>query len=262
MSIVTGLDIPPENYELFRKACDINQSFGRERIEKKAVVYRTRNFSSLIERSSFQSISNKWDLLSSLERSAWEDAGYWANMSGWDLFQQDTLYRINNGLAGTATPSEYHQLMVGKLTIEAPAESCIIRQNWNMGMGGTFYYMFNFQASFVSTGAGSYMDTFFYWSEIDEWDEVYYWEENVGLWNTDTWDWWDDGYGDTDGYTLYYFEIVIYKYRGILYFDGLVFNHEDENIARDWQCNDVDPNWVKTFFPVGCKLETVYPPDE
>jgi hypothetical protein len=49
-------------------------------------------------------------------------------MNGWRLFVQDQSARIKNDMAGTATPSLFHQSWVGNLHVESPSSELKITQ--------------------------------------------------------------------------------------------------------------------------------------
>src|SRR5690606_1841320 len=55
-------------------------------------------------------------------RTAWAAAGSAQGYSGWQLFVQDTAYRIKFGIEGLATPSTLHGYKVGQIIMGSPAD--------------------------------------------------------------------------------------------------------------------------------------------
>jgi hypothetical protein len=82
---------------------------------------------SIRELSALYNVAYAWASLSGDARDEW---GFAANVLGWhgyNLYVQDKVYRILNGIGGSADPSYYHQFKVGHIGIAAPASSAEIR---------------------------------------------------------------------------------------------------------------------------------------
>ncbi|MFZ2153995.1 MAG: hypothetical protein WAV16_02075 [Candidatus Moraniibacteriota bacterium] len=265
MVLVDNINVPPEVLELWEKSCVLNTGFFGDKVDKKNIVWRKRNFKSLIAQSAFPSVAQLWGGLTEQEQFDWDDAGYWSGQSGWDLFVQDTLYRINNNIPGLAIPNVYHQFKVGRIQIESPAEEIEIRQNYNVQFNDFASWAFNVLANLTSTGSGSFarirVHVEFH-DPADDPGEVVDWDWDYDISTNDEWDYFGDDY---DFSTLqifsFYFEVHIYKMRGTVYIDGTELIYNDQNLAYDSQCNYFEFNWDRLTVPSGASILSVYPPD-
>lgn len=79
--------------------------------------YNLKQFTKLF------SVAYAWNALSQAVKDAWYSAGDASGINGYALYTQDKIYRIMNSLAGSATPSVYHQYKIGHIKIESPANS-------------------------------------------------------------------------------------------------------------------------------------------
>lgn len=265
MTGVININVPPDVEELWSKSCTIRAGYWGDKVDKKNIVWRKRNFTSLIARGSYQNIASLWESLTAEQQSEWDDAGYWAGMSGWDLFVSDTLYRIQNEILGLATPSDYHQYFVGELKIESPASSAKVSQFFYGVPDTGVNWAINVKSALESIGAGSYaklivsVRTGYIIEETNE-PEIIVFEEDLTL--LENWDWIEGGYFDGFwGTGEITFTIEVYNMRGSLYIDGIEMDWNDENHFHDWQCNNVHYNWQLDSLPAGSSFESIYPPD-
>lgn len=258
MANLDNFHILPEQEELFYKAVTVRDGFFGTKADKKFMEYRKRNFKSLIEQSQFPTIAEAWNSLSDAMKLRWESAGSWSFQSGWDLFAQDTSYRMTNHISGLGDPSDYHQFKVGHIHIGAPATSIIIKQPFPLGKGRTFDMSINFMSKLVSVGAGSYASLFlnFYIYENGE----YYWaSEEVSFYENGWWSFNGDSY-DLNGVDIreVYMSIEVHNMQGDLYFDGVSLVSEDVNLANDYNCNNIDTSWQAVSVPATAFFESIY----
>lgn len=265
MTLVNNLDIPPEILDLWNKSCVVRYGDYGTKIDKKFVTWRKRNFPSLIARGQFQSLANLWDRLTELQKTDWDDAGYWAGMSGWDLFASDTLWRISNNILGLATPNVYHQFLLGELVVLSPAEELSITQNYAVPAGVDVSWAINVKHALTSSGAGSYakwvvrVHTGYWNDDINSPDVIIY---EYDLTEFSDWDYVQDSYIDgLINNPSVDFQLHIYKMTGSLYIDGIELNYNDQNFALDFQCNAIENNWVYDIVPNGATYRSIYPPD-
>lgn len=258
MPKVSNFHITPEQEELFQRSCVFkSQSYG-DKVDSKFTIFRKRNFESLIKQSSFPDVAVAWNTLTDYQKSRWSDAGYYSQQSGWDLFAQDTAYRIANGIQGIGEPNLYHQFKVGHIHVGAPATSIAIKQDVNLAQVPAYDFAINYFANLTATGAGAYAFLFlnFYIFIDGEWG---WWEEDLSFYNSDRWEYTDDYY-DFSLYpiTQMYISIEIYNMQGDLYIDGLSLISCDINYAKDWQCDNIGLTWSSISVPSGAYYESVY----
>lgn len=266
MTNVININVPPEAEELWKKACVIRPGYWGVKVDKKNYIWRKRNFPSLIARGGFQGLASAWNSLTLAQQGDWDEAGYWAGMSGWDLFAIDFLYRIENNLPGMATPNLYHQFKIGKLTVPASISRVRIQQNYYTLPDTEIDWAFNIFFDMQSEGAGSYAKFIVrvktgYIIEETASPEIIEYEYDLTEFST-LWDYVQDSY--IDGFWVtgdVSFEIDVYKMSGSLYIDGVELDYNGSNYARDFQCDHVDLNWEKTLLPAGATWESIYPPD-
>ena len=265
MPIVKNLNVPPEVQDLWNKSCVARPGYFGKKVDKKFYIHRRRNFTSLIARSQFQSISSIWNGLTDDERDAWDDAGGWSGQTGWDLFAQDTIYRKNNKLPGLAVPNGYHQFKVGLISLVSPVTEVHLYQNLPGFLGAKIYWYINYLSKLVSAGAGSYARmtvTITSYENDDTPDNATPNDFDFDLPAGSAWDWvtYEDDYSDSivTGIVVH---LHIYKMTGKLYLDGLGIEHDDTNFALDPQFNDFKNNWKVDTLPQGAFFKSVYPPD-
>lgn len=128
MAQVGFIDIPPELVTQFQKLMSSGSSRRTGSLRKSGYLPSKAQIVKLTTRSLLPEISARWAALSVMEQNQWKIAAAVSKMSGWNLFVQDTAYRIKYGLSGNATPSIYHQYKVGRLEINAPADRALLAQ--------------------------------------------------------------------------------------------------------------------------------------
>lgn len=258
MASVEDQDVPPEYVELYEKNLTTRPGWWGVKVDKKYEIFRTRNFGDLIAQSVFPTIAEWWNGMTQTMRDRWSWAGSYSAQSGWDLFAQDTAYRIANGISGLGEPNGYHQFKVGQLKIDSPASAIEIKLNLPRLSANVSDFEFNFKNKLVSVGAGSYARVIYnfhiQYDEEDYWD-YFSWD----LYDYGVWDWISDIF-DVYGADVSesYLTIKIYNMRGNLYFDGIRILCNDVNIANDWQCNRIEGAWLPVNVPAGASFQSVY----
>lgn len=265
MSLVDNINVPPESAELWNKACVVRSGFFGTKVDRKDVVWRKRNFPSLIARSSVSGLAALWNALTSAEQSAWDDAGYWAQKSGWDLFAQDTIYRLDHNIPGVATPNLYHQYKLGEIKMTGAGQEVRLTQFYGGDFNSNVAWAMNVLCALSSAGAGSYAKWIVkvktgYWLDDINGPEVITYEYDLTEFTS--WDYISDSY--LDGFIAgnnVSFEIHIYNMTGSLYIDGMEFDHDDQNFAVDWQCDNIEISWLRNIVSGGSVVQSIYPPD-
>ncbi|EKE18783.1 MAG: hypothetical protein ACD_9C00239G0003 [uncultured bacterium] len=262
MPILTNFHLQPEDAELFYKSVVVRPGFWGDKADKKDVIYRKRNFEPLITQSAFPVVAELWNALADSIKDRWASAGYWSGQTGWELFSQDTNYRVNNGILGIGEANLYHQFMVGKITPGGANGEIKITQPIQMQIPGDFSFYINAISKLTSMGAGSFAKfilTISFHDPADDPGEIVTYDYEYDL--SDLL-WW--GYvGDTWPYAdvtdiSASLSIHIYKMTGSLYIDGVEFNFNDVNHIKDFQCNEIENNWLPVIGPVGSDFRSVY----
>lgn len=294
MATVGGLEIPTELIELFAKLVRVNDQRRYGSVASQGHFLSDKSSRAISTRSLLPQISALWANLSPSEKLDWKNASAESAYNMWNLFVQDTAYRLKHEIAGIATPSTLHQYKVGKLAIEAPAKGAQIAQYHPetyykakkvRGSAGLYEDVkiteklalplevgLSYKVEMVS--AGLQPEARFYAKVISNYQgrDI---ETEIGF-DFDLSTSWDrrtviltEVTGVVRSYNLYlYFNDV----RGDFFWDNVVARHTATNWARDFRCSDVNNNltrsnyqietsWEEEFLPTGSAFDSVYPED-
>ena len=292
MARTNYVDLPVGQEELYFSGLQSGDRFSFPRIVRKNAFFSRKKIANLKAKSYLPVISDLWDNFTDEQKTTWHDVDPHPKKHGWRTFVADQSKRIKLGYSGTATPSVYHQDMVGAINIETPAEEVLIAQ-----YHPAFYYIhkkvagtkntyepvmiteevtlplsltIDYKSDLTSTGAGSFCKFFatvrhFYQGRDIETDLTIDIPLSGGWANlTETL---SVVLGEIVGYTLF---IHIYKATGTLLFDNIKVEHSGQNWARDTYCKDISQiftiayyqvpkNWAPITLPVGTDYDSIYP---
>lgn len=295
MALIGFQDVPDEWYELLRRAITPlgRQTNGAIRYSGKLTPEKKRF--DIPQRSLLPQVAESWRALSAPEVLAWKTAASQTNMNGWNLFVQDTCYRIQHARAGLATPSNIHQYKVGRLEVDAPAsQGSIVQYHPNVwftfkkvqGTKSQYYEQrieerlqlpleigLSFRSSFTSTGGGSYVKFYAIITSHYQGEDI---ETELAIdipletdWTRET-----ANISEVLGIARWYdLRIDCYNVRGTLEFDNLQSSHSGSNFGRDIRCNNVNTPlsrvyfqvgkaWEENILPAGAGFDSVYPNDD
>ncbi len=292
MARTNYLDLPLGQENLYYAGLQSGDRFVFPRIVRKNKFFGRKKIKGLTAKSYLPIISGIWAGFSTAEKQAWKDVDPHPRQHGWRTFVADQSKRIKLGYAGTATPNQFHQDLVGGIDIVGPAEEVLIAQYHP----GTYYVKkkvqgtkntydpvqvteavslpltlsINYKSSLISTGAGSFckfyarVRHFYQGRDIDTDLEI-----NIPL---------SGGWanltktlsvvlGEVVGYTLF---IHVYKATGTLLFDNVKATHSGQNWVRDTYCRDISQiftrafyqvpkNWAPITLPPGTDYDSTYP---
>lgn len=294
MAQVGSLDVPPELLELMRGLITATSNRVTGSVRKAGYIPSKAQANRLTQRSLLPQIKELWGALSAPQQAAWKAAAATTSMNGWNLFVQDTAYRLKYGIPGIATPSLLHQFKVGRIEIAAPAERVLLAQYhpakyWvSKKMRGpttiredvaiyetltlplliaTSYrcnlvptredYKARFYAIIYSSYQGRTIET-----------EIGFDFDIESDWTRDTAEL-TEVIGIVRSYNLW---IELDGVRGWFEWDNVVAQHTGTNYARDRRCTDVnntltkvnyqiEKSWEEQFLPAGTAFDSVYPAD-
>lgn len=294
MAQVGALQIPPELLELMRALISPTSNRRTGSVRKAGYLPSKARVNELTQRSLLPQIRDQWNGLSGPQQTAWRAAAAASTMNVWNLFVQDTAYRMKYGLPGIATPSTLHQYKVGRIEINSPAQRVVLAQyhpefyyvskkmrgntmlredvaiNEKLTLPlliGTSYrsnltptredYRARFYAIIYSSYQGRTIET-----------EVGFDFATTSGWTRETASL-TDVVGTVRSYNLW---IDLDGVRGWLEWDNVVALHSGSNYARDKRCMDVnnelttvnyqiEKSWEEQFLPTGTAFDSVYPND-
>lgn len=291
MAIVGGLEVPEQLIQLFRELVRVNDSRRYGSVAKNGHLLSKEKKLKVSTRSLLPQISEYWAALTPAQKAAWKSAGAASSYNMWNLFVQDTAYRLKYGLPGVATPSDLYQYKVGKLTIAAPASGARLRQYhpesyYKMkkvtGTKGLWTEVeikeklqlpltigMSYKASLTAGGVDSYAR---YYATIYSSYQGRTIQTQVGgdlLQNTD-WIYYSATTTEVIGKARSYDLCLDFNnVYGCFYWDNVIARHTGTNYARDWRCVDVnneltrsnyqiEKSWEEDFLPTGAAFDSVY----
>lgn len=294
MAQVGALQIPPELIELMRNLISPTSNRRTGSVRKAGYLPSRARVNNLTQRSLLPQLRDMWNELTYLEQTRWKQAAGTTGMNGWNLFVQDTAYRLKYGIPGIATPSNLHQYKVGRIEIAAPAERVLLvqyhpelyyvskkmrgptqlredvavheRLTLPLLIGCSYRcnlvptredYRARFYATIFSSYQGRTIET-----------EVGFDFDIESDWQRDTAQL-TEVIGVARAYNL---RLELDGVRGWLEWDNVVAQHTGSNYARDKRCNDVnneltkvnyqiEKSWEEQFLPHGTAFDSVYPAD-
>lgn len=261
--------IPAQYLADYKKTLQTGDRFQFARVRVKNKFISRERIKGLTQRSLIPEATILWNGLTSLQRTAWQNAGAVSNTTGWKLFLRDYSFRVKNGISGIATPSLLYQVEVGKLLVEAPAtslkiaqyhpqtywvsrkvprtrsmrEPVLVTENFDLPLTISLSY----SADLTSLGAGSFASFYcilysHYQGRIIETKcEIPF--NFSQAWTTATATI-TRALGAMRGYTAF---MEIHNARGVVYVDNINIEHSGQNWCRDPLCNDIDQSFTKAF---------------
>lgn len=294
MAQVGALEIPPELLEAWRKLISPTSTRVTGAIRKHGYLPSREQVVKLTNQSLLPGIRTSWNGLGAPGQAAWKAAAAVTSMNGWNLFVQDTAYRIKYGIPGLATPSLLHQYKVGRVEIAAPAQKTILAQYhpnkyWvskklrgntsvreDVAIFEKLQLPLEVGCSFRSnlTAVTGSPKAKFYAIVYSSYQGRTI-ETQVGFDIPLTTGWTQDTaiitevIGVVRDYNLW---IELDGVRGYFEWDNVVALHTGTNWARDKRCNDVnneltvvnyqiEKSWEEQFLPTGAAFDSVYPAD-
>lgn len=294
MAQVGALEIPPELIDLMRSILSPTSNRRTGSIRKAGYLPSRARVNQLTTKSLLPQISELWNSLTLPQQNAWKIAAGATGMNGWNLFVQDTAYRLKYGISGLATPSPLHQYKVGRIEINAPAERVLLAQYHpvlyyvNRKVRGAttlredvavteklvlpLLISLSYRAQLTPTRE-DYKAKFYaiiyssYQGRTIETEIGFNFDLETG-WVRET-----ASSSEVIGVARYYnLWIELDGVRGWFEWDNVVAQHTGTNYARDKRCNDVnneltrtnfqiEKSWEEQFLPSGAAFDSVYPAD-
>lgn len=294
MATIGYLDVPQELVDLLQNLISPTSSRKTGAVRKAGYLPSRAQVLKLTTRSLLPQISQLWDTLTPAEQDRWKLAAKTSRGNGWNLFVQDTAYRLKYGIGGLAAPSLIHQYKVGRIEVNAPADRIVLAQfhppayyvNKKVRGNTTLHedirleeklvlplvigcsyraqliptrpdYTARFYAIIYSSYQGRTIETEvgFNFSTACDWKRETRQKSAV--------------LGTVRSYDI---RIELDGVRGWLEWDNVLAKHTGTNFARDAKCNDVnntltrtnfqiEKSWEEQLLPAGASFDSVYPAD-
>lgn len=292
MSKTGYIDLTEAQEEAFYRVLTPGDRFIAPRVRRNVTLLSRRRKKGVSQRSLLPACSQAWASLTDEQRTAWGVAGAYSGLNGWRCFVRDYCYRVVNDLPGIATPSNYHQGLVGQLSVEGSADELkLIQPHPN------FYYIskkiagtknmysptpvterlvlplqigITYKSDLELTEGDGYAKFYaivrrlYQGRNIDQVLEIELDLESDWQTVTATLSF---ILGQYTSYSLY---LHLYHVRGILLVDNIKAIHSGHNWVRDPSCQDIHQDFTRAFYqvpkhwsaliiPEGSFFESVYP---
>lgn len=259
MALVMGITIPAGLEIVYNKTlrmydisvfCNVGKSFR--------FLPRKRRL-ALREISYLFAIAKVWSGFSEEVKNSWKAAGDVIGQHGYNLYVQDKSYRVKHVIGGDATPSLYHQYLVGHLNIQSPAISALIAQYNSRRVNFPASFELCYKTNLTAAGGSPSAKLKFTWTRYTGGQNV----ESVETINLPLSGGWTR---ETKSITQYSgirgkwrLELELTDVTGDIWFDNLWAFYDGELKINDPYCEDVVKWWKGLNLPSGVTFETVYP---
>ena len=122
MSRVSFIDVPESLEELYWAGLQSGDRFTIPRIIRKSVFFSREKIANLTAKSYLPICSELWKGFTDQQKEDWKNVDPGPHPHGWRTFVADQSKRIKFGIEGVATPSQYHQDLVGAIAIAGAAD--------------------------------------------------------------------------------------------------------------------------------------------
>lgn len=295
MALTGALEIPPELLELFQKLVSSTNNRGTGAVRKHGYLQSKKKILDLTTRSLLPQISTLRDTLSPSEIAAWKTAAAAGRQNWWNLFVQDTAYRLKYGIDGLAEPSPLHQYKVGRIELKGSANRILLTQyhpnkyyiskkmrgNTSLREDVAIFEPFqlpleiglSYRSNLVAAGSApkarfSAVVFSSYQGRTIETEMAIDMNLSAGWTRATT------SLSEVIGLPRYYqMFIELEDVQGNFEWDNVLAMHTATNWARDFRCTDVnneitivnyqiEKSWEELFQPNGALFDSVYPSDE
>lgn len=227
---------------------------------KKRDLFRRDELKNLPLQSSMVAASQAWNALSSGDKTSWGTAGAYSGLSAYNAFLQDKILRIMAGLSGNASPSNYHQGLVGSLVIPQGAGHFLVRMIGNTTFTGTGTLKTSYKSALTEEdGGGGYVKVRFnYRYDAGAGPVMSSTERSLVLsqaWTSVTNS--VSNLATQEGY--WELEIEGDAVYGSLLFDNFYMSVASGIITKDFKCEDVSRLFFPIILPAQITFESLYP---
>lgn len=260
MTVVSGVIMGGGFSEAYDRSVSQRTDKDLMKISKKRTNYSRAVKEALKDESYLGLIKTEWDSLSGPEQGEWNDGGVINGITGYQLFTQDTIYRMAHGIPGLATFSYMHQYKINYIHVPVGAGDVLFRQTGNTMPVGNINLLINYKATMnMDIGTPYYIKLRFRYYEMYGGVKIAHVKEVTLSESTD----WTSGNGleipTVDMLEEWEFEIAIHNLEGDFWFDNTYAYDENGIITLDPHCNRGESKWLGLTVPTGTTLDTIYP---
>lgn len=237
-------------------------SKGVGNVTKKRTLYRRGDKKQLPTFSFLAQCGDAWALLSDLEKEAWELAAFECDLTGYNLFIQDKVYRLINDIKGNAIPETLHQYLTGHLTIPESTGDFLLKKVGNNVILFPAELNINYKSLLDADPSGGEFLKVRFTYVYDDGGGVEWQTDEISL--TKFTDWTNETLAitqQTNPTGVYYLEIEGHNVKGDLYFDNCMVSDLNGLLTSDPYCNDIENSYHGIIVPDGFTYLSEYPQD-
>lgn len=259
MALVMGITLPAGLEIIYNKTLKMYDISVLCNVGKNPRFFPRDRKMTLREVTYLFQIAYAWSQMSESDKEDWSFAANVIGQHGYNLYVQDKSYRIKNGIGGNATPSVFHQYLVGHIQVANPANSALITQYNKTRVNFPASFELCYKTNLTADGADPYARVKFIWTR-------YYLGQNTE--NTETielplvsgWDKQKKYITSHKGIRgKWRIEIELNDVTGDMWFDNIYAFYSGEAKLNDPFCENVEYYWEPTDMPDGATLSTTYP---
>jgi len=259
MALLMGITLPAGLEIIYNKTLRMYDISVFCNVGKNPRFFPRKRKLQLREISYLFSIAQIWANFTDEEKTAWKTAAEVIGEHGYNLFVQDKSYRIKHLVGGNATPSIYHQYLIGHVNIAAPATSALIVQYNTHRLYWPCSFKLSFKTDLTASGDNPSAKLKLIWTRYYTGQNIEETEEIIlplsQAWTT-----------ESQSITIqpgskgrWRVELELIDVRGDVWFDNLWVEYSGEIKNNDPYCDDVVKWWKAVNLPAGATLETIYP---
>ncbi len=207
-------------------------------------------------------IAYRWANLTDDQKAEWNFASNVIGQHNFNLFTQDTSYRRKYGIGGIATPSLYHQYLVGHIQINYPQSSAkIVQYNYRKIVFPSSFELC-YCTDLYAIGENPFVKMTIIYNQyvFGQTIEI---SQVINMPLQSGWDKAKQHINDVGGRKgKWRVEIELNDVIGDFYFDNVIVEYDGQIRLNDPYCMDVVKYWKGENLPDGVVFETIYPPDE
>lgn len=257
----------------------IADRFSFSRVCKKRTFMTPDQIQKIKDRSYLKDIATIWQTYTPGQKAAWKAVDTRSRKNGWQVFVKDQSLRYKANLAGSATPNQYHQASVGTINSDAVVGEYKIRQQHP----NTYYVQRKRKGSKSMYDAVEIREDIYlpfqiglnYKVVIDELGSdpkaqffakvISHYQgrdiENIILIDLqfgENWQYATESLNACIGVVRSY-ELFFYlkNIKGNIFFDNIQAVHNAQNWCRDWQCDNIEQNYTKSWQQIAKAWEIV-----
>lgn len=259
MVLVMGITLPAGIDIVYNKTLRMYDISVFCNVGKNPRFYPRSKFYTLKEITYLFQIAYAWNALSDADQLAWKTAAEVIGQHGYNLYVEDKSYRIKNLIGGNATPSIYHQYLVGHLKVEAPASSALVAQYNSTRVNFPATFELCYKTDLTASGASPSAKLKFIWTRYTQGQNIENTEEIV-LPLSQAWTHASQSVTQLSGIRgKWRLEIELIDVTGDIWFDNVFVTYSGEIKVADPYCSDVVRWWEGVNLGDGVTFETIYP---